>query len=92
MNFDIIHRNCRGDEVPKNVLKQCQTVGHEDVLKYPETKQNKFFSSVFRADRKDIYFEDKSIKIHFWEETVNNKKHFFKKVKPRTLLFCANSF
>ena len=41
VNFDIIHRMCRGEEVPQNVLKQYQTVGYEDILKYPETEQNK---------------------------------------------------
>ena len=74
------------------VLKQYQNVGYEDVLKHPETEQNKLFSSAFRIDRKDTYFEDKSIKKHFVEETVNNKKLFLKRVKSRTLLFRANSF
>ena len=56
VNFDIIHGMCKGEEVPKKVFKQYQTVGHEDVLKYPETKENKIFPSAFRTDRKGIFW------------------------------------
>ena len=57
VNFNIIHRMCRGEEVPKSLLKKYQTLSDEAVSKYPESDQNKILSSVFRTDREDIYFE-----------------------------------
>ena len=38
MNFDIIHGMCKGEEVPKKVFKQYQTVGHEDIQRPKKTK------------------------------------------------------
>ena len=50
---------CRGEEVPKSLLKEYQTLSDEAVLKYPESDQNKILSSAFGKDREDIYFEKK---------------------------------
>ena len=48
---------CRGEEVPKSLLKEYQTLSDEVVLKYPESDQNNILSSAFQKDREDIYFE-----------------------------------
>ena len=69
VNFDIIHRWYRGEEFQK----EYQTVGHEDVIKYPESDQQRIFSCAFRTERKYIYFEDKSIKNILVKIVVVNK-------------------
>ena len=59
INFDIIHRECRGEEVPKDLLKHYQTFSDKSVSDYPTPKQDQILSSAFRTDRKDIFLEKK---------------------------------
>ena len=40
VNFDIIHRQCRGEEVPKHLLKQYQTVDDKSVSEYSTSNQD----------------------------------------------------
>ena len=40
VDFDIIHRQCRGEEVPKHLLKQYQTVDDKSVLEYSTSEQD----------------------------------------------------
>ena len=35
VNFDIIHKQCRGKVVPNELLKYCQTVNQTRVSEYP---------------------------------------------------------
>ena len=49
-NFDIIRKECRGEEIPKNVLVGYQTVRGNDVLK----KQKKLLSRLGRSFRLKI--------------------------------------
>ena len=62
INFDIIWRECRGEEVPKDPLQYYQTVKDKSVSEYPASDQEKILSSAFRTDRKDIFFDQKTIK------------------------------
>ena len=55
INFGIIHRECCGEEVPKNLLRHYQTVNGKSISDYPTPKQNQILSSAFRTDRKDIF-------------------------------------
>ena len=55
-NFDTIHRQCHGEEAPKHLLKEYQTVDDKSVLEYSTNDQDKILSSAFRTDRKDISF------------------------------------
>ena len=59
INFGIIHRECCGEEVPKNLLKRYQTVNDKSVSDYPTPKQIQILSSAFRTDRKDIFLKRK---------------------------------
>ena len=43
INFDIIRKQCRGEEVPKDILVEYQTVRDNDVVKYPGTEQKAIF-------------------------------------------------
>ena len=65
INFDIIHRECRGEEVPKDLLKHYQTVNDKSVSDSPTPEQDQILSSAFRTDREDIFFEKKTVKKHF---------------------------
>ena len=78
INFDIICRQCRGEEVPKNILAGYQTVRDNDLLHYPE-KDKKNYCQV--TDRQDINFKNKTIKEHFESQKKSSiKKVFFKKI------------
>ena len=81
INFDIIHRECCGEEVPKDLLKQYQTVNDKSFSDYPTPEQDQILSSAFRTDREDTFFEKKTV-----------KKHFSKKIKSKTNLLRTNSF
>ena len=61
ISFYIIWRECRGEEVPKDPLQYYQTVKDKSVSEYPASDQEKILLSAFRTDRKDIFFEQKSI-------------------------------
>ena len=65
INFDIIHRESRGEVVPKELLRQYQTVNEKQVCQYPVDHQQKILSSAFRRDREDIYFEKERLKNIF---------------------------
>ena len=65
INFDIIQRKCRGEEVPKDLLQYYQTVRDKSVSEYPASDQDKIVSSAFRTDRKDIFFEQQNHKKTF---------------------------
>ena len=41
INFDIIWRECRGEEVPKDLLPYYQTVRDKSVSEYPASDQEK---------------------------------------------------
>ena len=57
INFGIIHRECRGEEAPKDLLKHYQTFNDKSVSDYPTPEQDQILSSAFRTDRKDIFLE-----------------------------------
>ena len=65
VNFDNIHRQCCGEEVPKPLLKQYQTVDDKSVLEFSNSDQDKILPSSFYTDRKDIFLEEKTIKKTF---------------------------
>ena len=59
VNFDIIHRQCHGEEVPKHFLKQYQTVDDKSILEQSTSDQDKILSNAFHTDRKDIFLRNK---------------------------------
>ena len=61
IKFDIIYKTIRGEKIPEKTLKDYQTVKAESTKAYPKKDQDKFLSSVFGIDRKDIYFEKKKV-------------------------------
>ena len=65
VNFDIIHRQARGEKVPEELLKKHQTVEENKTKKYPKEQQKNFLTSAFRTDRPDIYFEKNVVINHF---------------------------
>ena len=54
--FDIIHKKCRGEVVPPDLLKYYQTINENAV--------SEIHSSAFVTDRKDLFFEKETIKKH----------------------------
>ena len=48
--------------MPKDLLRYYQTVNDKTVSQYPNTEQDQILTSVFTTDRKDIFFEQKTIK------------------------------
>ena len=61
INFDIIHRECHGVEVPKDLLKHYQTFNDKSVSDYPTPERDQILSSAFRTYRKDIFLEKKKL-------------------------------
>ena len=59
VNFDMIHRQCCGEEVPKNPLKCYQIVNDKSVLQCLTSDQDKILSSTLRTDRDDIFLNKK---------------------------------
>ena len=82
VNFDIIHKKCRGEVVPDELLKYYQTVNQTRVSEYPSDDQERILSSAFPTDRKDIYFE-KKIEKHLKKISRKNqeKKRFILIIK-----------
>ena len=72
VNFDIIQRQCCGEMVPSELLKQYQTVSKKTVCTFSSTTKTEIRSSGFRTDRKDVFFENETIKKH--SEKIGNKK------------------
>ena len=70
--------------VPPELLKYYQTVNEKEILWYPSYQQPEIRSSAFRTDRKDTYFEKKTI-----EKQFTKKK---KKKKSKVLLIRQSSF
>ena len=52
INFDIIRRVARGENIPDNVLKKYQTVQDSRVSQYPKKDRNNFSSEAFKTERK----------------------------------------
>ena len=46
-NFDITHKQCRGDVVPNELLKYYQTVNQTRVSEYPSDDQEKIYQVLF---------------------------------------------
>ena len=61
IKFDMIYKTIRGETIPEKTLKDYQNVKAESTKAYPTKDQDKFSSSVFGIDRKDIYFEKKKV-------------------------------
>ena len=53
VNFDIIHRHCHGEEIPKGLPQYYQTVTDKTVSQHPNNEQDQILLSAFRTDRKD---------------------------------------
>ena len=78
INFDIIYREIRGEVVPPDLLKFYQTMNEKTISQYPSSEEDNICSSAFRTDRKDIYFEKKTIEKHFnSKKEITNQELFF---------------
>lgn len=67
-NFDIIHHECRGDEL--NFSKKFyQKINDSDIEKnLNENNQVNFISATIKSERDDLYFEKESLIKHFKRE------------------------
>ena len=52
INFDIIWREHRGEEVPKDLLQEYQTIMDKSISEYPASDQEKILSSLLKLIRK----------------------------------------
>ena len=59
VNFNIIHRQCYGEEVPKHLLKQYQTVDDKSVSEYSTSDQDKIFLVLFAQIEKTFFLRKK---------------------------------
>lgn len=76
----MIHRECRGEVVPPDFLKYYQTVNEKEIFWYPSYQQTEIRSSAFRTDRKDTYFEKKTIEKQFIHTKKNQRFFLYVKV------------
>ena len=70
INFDIIHRLARGENIPNEIYKNLQTIHEDEIKKYPINNQKEILGSIFRSERKDILFNKKNLEIHFKDQKV----------------------
>ena len=71
INFDSI-RNQK--QLPKNKLKQYQTVNYDTIKKYPLSEQARITSSIFRSiDRSDLHVMPTVVKNHFNKNNIPQK-------------------
>ena len=71
INFDIL-RNQK--QLPKNKLKQYQTVNYDTIKKYPSVEQARITSSIFPSiDRSDLHVMPTVVKNHFNKNNIPQK-------------------
>ena len=68
INFDIIHRLPRGENIPNEIYKNLQTICEDEIKKYPINNQKEILGSIFRSERKDILFNKKNLEIYFKDQ------------------------
>ena len=77
-NFDLIK-----NDVPKEKLKQYQTLDHDEIKQYPPQLREQICSSIFRnAKRRDMYVQKQTINEHFNNKSVSiGRGRFIKKIR-----------
>ena len=71
INFDIIGNQ---KQLPKNKLKQYQTVNYDTIKKYPFVEQARITSSIFQSiDRSDLHVMPTVVKNHFNKNNIPQK-------------------
>ena len=77
-NFDLIK-----NDVPKEKLKQYQTLDHDEIKQYPPQLREQICSSIFRnAKRRDMYVQKQTINEHFNDKNVSiGRGRFIKKIR-----------
>ena len=71
INFDIIGNQ---KQLPKNKLKQYQTVNYDTIKKYPSVERARITSSIFRSiDRSDLHVMPILVKSHFNKNNIPQK-------------------
>ena len=56
INFDIIHRQARGETIDQNLVKKCKTIDNSSVNFCPEKGKDLALSSAFSCQRKYLFF------------------------------------
>ena len=67
VNFDIIHRECRGDPLQKS-FKDHKTIKESDFVEYPESEKTNVVSSVMRNINRDDLWIQKDLMIEYFEK------------------------
>ena len=80
-NFDIIHKQCRGEVVSNELLKYHQTVNQTQVSEYPSMIKKTFYQVLFVLIERILF-------------SKNLLKNIFKKISPKnqTVIFRKSSF
>ena len=83
LNFDVINPN---GKIDYNNLKQYQTCNHHEIMNYPPERREQSLSSIFCADRKDMFLKKETVLEHF-NKPLNSvrRRRFIKKNKRSTL-------
>ena len=68
----------RGNTLPNGLVKYYQTVNDKAISEYPPNDQDKILDSAFWTDQENISFLTKK------KQTKTIKKHFNKKIGPKT--------
>ena len=81
LNFDVINSNGKLDY---NNLKQYQTCNHHEIMNYPPERREQSLSSIFCADRKDMFVKKETVLEHF-NKPLNSVRRgrFIKKIKDQ---------
>ena len=77
-NFDLIK-----NDVPKEKLKQYQTLDHDEIKQYPPQLREQICSLILRnANRKDMHIKKQTINEHFANKRLSTGRgRFIKKIR-----------
>ena len=79
VNFDIIKSD---GKLPKEKLKQYQTINHQKISSYPPNLQEEIMSLIFRAKCDGMYVKKETVMEHFIKPIKSaGSERFIKKNK-----------
>ena len=73
VNFDIIYKQARGEEIHPDLLKKYKTIDSSRIDQQPDTEKTKALSSAFRSPKKDIFLKKGVINSHFKQDKRHQK-------------------
>ena len=82
-NFDLINHERRGDKLEYS-KKFYQTVFYDQVKKNIDIqKQDNFYASAIKSERRDIYFDKETLNEHFKRDSLESRGIFLSSMRKK---------